>query len=101
MSRDSGSAKARSTLSIFKSSEGSEGEPVKVAFADNRSESDLIQGILKEDGIPSITRKPNGTFLTDLFGMGAREIYVPAAAEENAKQLLAYLQNDAEHPPTP
>ena len=54
-----------------------------------------LQAILREEGIPSITRKPNGTFLTDLFGMGAREIYVPAAAEEKAKQLLEELQQDA------
>lgn len=79
-------------MSIFRSSE-KQPEPVKVAFADNVTESDLIQGILKDEGIPSITRKPNGTFLTDLFGTGAREILVPAAAEEEAKRILAEYED--------
>ncbi|MGK2954576.1 MAG: DUF2007 domain-containing protein [Solirubrobacterales bacterium] len=75
-------------MSIFKSSREPEPEPVQVAFADNKTEAELIQGILREEGIPSITRKPNGTFLTDLFGIGAREILVPAAAEEKAGKIL-------------
>jgi hypothetical protein len=75
-------------MSIFRSSE-KQPEPVKVAFANNVTESDLIRGILKDEGIPSITRKPNGTFLTDLFGIGAREILVPAAAEADAIRILA------------
>lgn len=86
-------------MSIFRSRREPTPEPVKVAFADNATESDLIQGILKDEGIPSVTRKPNGTFLTDLFGIGAREILVPAAAEEKAKALLAeYESTDQDLP---
>lgn len=81
-------------MSIFRSSREPAPEPVKVAFASNRTEADIVQGILKEHGIPSLTKKPNGTFLTDLFGVGAREIVVPAAAEEDAKRLLAEYEAD-------
>lgn len=63
-----------------------------MALASNQTEADLIQAILKEEGIPSITRKPNGTFLTDLFGIGPRNILVPAAAEEKAKEILAEME---------
>ncbi|MGK2931289.1 MAG: DUF2007 domain-containing protein [Solirubrobacterales bacterium] len=63
-----------------------------MALASNQTEADLIQSILKEEGIPSITRKPNGTFLTDLFGIGPRNILVPAAAEEKAKEILAEVE---------
>ncbi|MDQ2700232.1 MAG: DUF2007 domain-containing protein [Actinomycetota bacterium] len=66
---------------------------MKVAFANNATEADLVQGILREEGIPSITRKPNGTFLTDLFGIGAREILVPAAAEDHALQVLEDVES--------
>jgi len=83
-------------MSIFRSSREPEPEPVQVAFANNVAEADLVQGILREDGIPSITRKPNGTFLTDLFGIGAREILVPAAAEERARDLLKSLEIDSD-----
>lgn len=81
-------------MSIFRSSSERTPEPVQVAFANNRTEADLVQGILREHGIPSLTRKPNGTFLTDLFGIGAREIVVPAAAEADAVRLLADLERD-------
>jgi len=75
-------------MSIFRSSREPEPEPVQVAHAANQTEADLIQGILREEGIPSLTRKPNGTFLTDLFGIGPRNIVVPAAAEEHARKVL-------------
>jgi len=75
-------------MSIFKSSRKPEPEPVQVAHAANQTEADLIQGILREEGIPSLTRKPNGTFLTDLFGIGPRNIVVPAAAVEHALKVL-------------
>ena len=80
-------------MSIFRSSREPEPEPVQVAFANNAAEAELIQGILRDEGIPSITRKPNGTFLTDLFGIGAREIMVPAAAETHAARILADYEN--------
>jgi|GEM_PF-6796623 len=82
-------------MSIFRSSREKYPEPVQVAFASNRTEADLVQAILKEHGIPSLTKKPNGTFLTDLFGIGAREIVVPASAETEAKRIL----EDLEEPP--
>ena len=80
-------------MSIFRSRKDPAPEPVEVAFASNQTEADMIQGILKDEGIPSLTRKPNGSFLTDLFAMGPRNIVVPASAEEKAKQILADYEN--------
>lgn len=74
-------------MSIFSRSEPLP-EPVAVAFAANQTEADLIQGILREEGIPSMTRKPSGSFLTDLFAIGPRHVVVPASAEEKAKEIL-------------
>ena len=81
-------------MSIFKRSDDPLPEPVPVAFAANQTEADLIQGILREEGIPSLTQKPEGSFLTDLFAMGPRHIVVPASAEEKAKKILADLESD-------
>jgi len=79
-------------MSIFRRSEKPP-EPVQVAFAANQTEADLIQGILREEGIPSMTRKPEGSFLTDLFAIGPRHVVVPAAAEERAREILADLES--------
>lgn len=78
-------------MSIFRRSDRLP-EPVDVAFAANQTEADLIQGILREEGIPSMTRKPEGQFLTDLFAIGPRHVVVPASAEEEAKKILEDLE---------
>ena len=78
-------------MSIFRRSD-SVPDPVEVAFAANQTEADLIQGILREEGIPSMTRKPEGHFLTDLFQIGPRHVIVPASAGEKAKEILAELE---------
>jgi hypothetical protein len=79
-------------MSIFRSSDDRLPEPVEVAFAANQTEADLIQGILREAGIPSLTRKPPGSFLADLFAIGPRYVVVPASAEEKAKKILEDLE---------
>lgn len=78
-------------MSIFSRSEHLP-EPVEVAFAANQTEADLIQGILREEGIPSMAKKPRGTFLTDPFAMGPRLVVVPARAGEKAKKILEDLE---------
>ncbi|HTU14557.1 MAG TPA: DUF2007 domain-containing protein [Solirubrobacterales bacterium] len=67
---------------------------MKVAFAQNETEAEMIQGILRDQGIPSMTRKPEGSFMTDLFAMGSRDIIVPAAAEEKAIEILDSHRRD-------
>jgi hypothetical protein len=65
------------------------GEPVKVAFAQNQSEAQLIQGILLEEGIPSYERRARGFDVPDFLAAGPRDILVPAAGADAARQLLA------------
>jgi hypothetical protein len=64
------------------------GEQVKVAFARNLSEAELIQGILLEEGIPSIQRRSRGFDVPDFLAAGPRDILVPQAAEEDARTFL-------------
>jgi uncharacterized protein YbaR (Trm112 family) len=64
------------------------GEPVKVAFAQNLAEAQLIQGMLLEEGIPSYERRTRGFDVPDFLAAGPRDILVPAAAVDAARGLL-------------
>jgi hypothetical protein len=65
------------------------GDPVKVGFARNLAEAQLIQGILLEEGIPSFERRARGFDVPDFLAAGPRDILVPAAGAEIARSLLA------------
>jgi hypothetical protein len=64
---------------------------VRVAVAANQAETELLQGVLTDAGIPSNWRRTGGD-IPDLLAAGYREIYVPAAAVEEAQALLATLE---------
>lgn len=64
------------------------GEPVKVAFAQNLAEAQMIQGILLEEGIPSFERRSRGFDVPDFLAAGPRDILVPSAAVDAAHDLL-------------
>jgi hypothetical protein len=61
---------------------------VKVAWARNEAESDLIQGLLLEEGIPSSVKRQAGFDVPDMLAAGPRDIMVPEAAVEAARSLL-------------
>jgi hypothetical protein len=65
------------------------GEPVKVGFARNLAEAQLIQGILLEEGIPSFERRTRGFDVPDFLAGGPRDILVPGAGAEVARALLS------------
>ena len=65
------------------------GDPVKVGFARNLAEAQMIQGILLEEGIPSFERRSRGFDVPDFLAAGPRDILVPAAGAEAARELLA------------
>jgi hypothetical protein len=64
------------------------GELVKAAFARNLAEAELIQGILLEEGIPSVERRTRGFDVPDFLAAGPRDILVPREAYEPARELL-------------
>jgi phage major head subunit gpT-like protein len=69
------------------SSPSNSGRLVKVAYALNQMEAEMIQGLLGEHGIPSMVQRTvdNPEFLA----AGPRQILVPEAAEEEAREVLA------------
>jgi len=65
------------------------GSLVKVAWTRNLSEAELVQGIMLEEGIPSVQRRTRGFDVPDFLAAGPRDILVPEAALAAARELLA------------
>jgi hypothetical protein len=65
-----------------------QGEPVRVAFTRNQAESDLVQNILLEEGIPSMARRTRGFDVPDFLAAGPRDVLVPESGAEMARALL-------------
>jgi hypothetical protein len=65
-----------------------EGELVAVAFPRHQAEAELIQGLLLEEGIPSILRRTGGFDVPDFLAAGPREVLVARSAVEAARDLL-------------
>ena len=70
----------------------SEGDLVRVAGARHQAEAELVQGILLEEGIPSMTRRSAGFDVPDMLAAGPRDILVPASGAAAARDVL--LQAD-------
>jgi hypothetical protein len=75
-------------MSIFRSDRKKPPEPVKVAWAANQAEAEMIQGILESEGIPSLVQRAKGFDVADFIAAGPRYVLVPASAEERATELL-------------
>ena len=72
------------------------GELVKAGWGRNLSEAELIQGMLLEEGIPSVQRRSRGFDVPDFLAAGPRDILVPEAAYEAARELLTAVDATAE-----
>src|ERR671924_1435677 len=70
------------------------GRQVRVARAHNLAEAELIQGMLLEEGIPSVQRRTRGFDVPDFLAAGPRDILVPEAGAEAALDLLADARGD-------
>jgi hypothetical protein len=65
-----------------------EGELVRVAGGRNQAEAELIQGLLLEEGVPSVLRRAPGFDVPDFLAAGPRDVLVPQAAAEVAREVL-------------
>lgn len=70
----------------------SEGELVRVAGGRNQAEAELIQGLLLEEGVPSMLRRARGFDVPDLLAAGPRDVLVPRSGFQTAREVL--LQAD-------
>ena len=65
-----------------------EGELVRVAGGRHQAEAELIQGILLEEGVPSILRRSAGFDVPDFLAAGPRDVLVPESGAATAHALL-------------
>jgi hypothetical protein len=72
------------------------GEPVKVAFARNQAEAEMVQGMLLEEGIPSMLKRTRGFDVPDYLAGGPRDILVPQTGAEVARQVLEGTELESE-----
>jgi hypothetical protein len=70
----------------------SEGPLVRVAGGRNQSEAELIQGMLLEEGVPSMLKRSAGFDVPDMLAAGPRDVLVPRSGAEAAREIL--LQAD-------
>jgi hypothetical protein len=68
--------------------EFTQGELVRVAGGRNQAEAELIQGLLLEWGVPSVLRRTAGFDVPDFLAAGPRDVLVPEAGAETAREVL-------------
>ena len=66
----------------------SEGDLVRVAGARNQAEAEWIQGLLLEEGVPSMLRRSRGFDVPDMLAAGPRDVLVPASGAAAARDVL-------------
>src|SRR5918999_2745056 len=64
------------------------GELVRVAGGRNQAEAELIQGLLLEEGVPSMLRRTAGLDVPDFLAGGPRDVLVAESAVRAARQML-------------
>lgn len=70
-------------------------ELVKVAGARNQAEAEFLQGMLLEEGVPSVLRRAPGFDVPGFLAAGQRELLVPASTAEVAREVLMQAETGA------
>src|ERR671936_2831320 len=65
-----------------------EGPLVRVAGARHQAEAEFIQGLLLEEGVPSMLRRTRGFDVPDMLAAGPRDVMVPASGVATAREVL-------------
>jgi hypothetical protein len=65
-----------------------EGQLVRVARAMHQAEAELIQNMLLEEGIPSMTKRSGGFDVPGFLAAGPRDVLVPSSGADAARDLL-------------
>ena len=64
------------------------GELVRVTGARSLADGEMIQGMLLDQGIPSMLRRTRGFDVPDFLAAGPRDVLVPESGYEAARELL-------------
>lgn len=72
-----------------------EGQLVRVARARHQAEAEMIQGLLLEEGIPSMLKRSGGFDVPDFIAAGPRDVLVPSSGADAARDVLLLSGGDA------
>lgn len=75
---------------------GGGGKLIKVAFARNQVEAEMLQGLLAEAGIPSVLKRSFGFDNPDFLASGPRDVMVNEGAAQRAREVLAETMIESE-----
>jgi len=75
---------------------GGGGKLVKVGFARNQAEAEMLQALLLESGIPSVLKRSGGFDNPEFLVAGPRDICVNKEHAKEARDLLAETLTDTE-----
>ena len=76
-----------------------DGRLVRVAGGHNQAEAELIQGLLLEEGVPSMLRRSRGFDVPDMLAAGPRDVMVPASGAAAARDVLLQAELITDRPP--
>ena len=65
-----------------------EGPLGRVAGARHQAEAEFIQGLLLEEGVPSMLKRSAGFDVPDMLAAGPRDVLVPRSGAEAAREVL-------------
>ncbi|MBS1678696.1 MAG: DUF2007 domain-containing protein [Actinobacteria bacterium] len=75
---------------------GGGGKLVKVGFARNQAEAEMLQALLLESGIPSVLKRSAGFDNPDFLAAGPHDIWVSKDHAQAARDLLAETLTESE-----
>src|ERR1700748_3345325 len=75
---------------------GGGGKLVKVGFARNQAEAEMLQGLLLESDIPSILKRSGGFDAPEFLAAGPRDIWVNQGHAGEARRILAETLTESE-----
>jgi hypothetical protein len=75
-----------------------EGELVHLVGAHNQAEGEFIQGLLLEEGVPSLLRRSAGFDVPDFLAAGPRDVLVPQSGETTAREILLQAELISDDP---
>jgi hypothetical protein len=75
--------------------EYAQGPLVRVARAAHQAESEMMESLLAEEGIPSLSQRSGGFDVPDFLAAGPRDVLVPASAADVARAILGTEVTDA------
>jgi hypothetical protein len=78
-----------------------EGEVVRVAGGRHQAEAEMIQGMLLEEGVPSVLRRSPGFDVPDFLAAGPRDVMVPLSGYDAARDVLLQAELAPREEPRP